>query len=112
MFEDDIDGNPIPCEHPLRWFHRLAAWAHERIEDMAFLDRQKWHDRLPDWVCEAHERVAFDYPCRQCEADRSREYGATTADDAAVTERFRMRSDEFKRLMFNEWPPATDDLDA
>ncbi len=88
MFEDDVDGNGVPCEHLLRWYYRLAAWAHTRVERMPFQDRMKWHDRLPDWVCEAYERVAFNYPCHQCEGDRSREYGATFKTDADVIATF------------------------
>ncbi len=88
MFEEDYDGNGLPCDCPMFWWNRLAAWAHDRIEDMTFIDREKWHDRLPDWVCESHERIRFQYPCRKCEDDRYREYGATTKSDADVIARF------------------------
>lgn len=99
MFEDEVDGSPRPCEHPLRWYHGLAHWAHERVERMTFIDRQKWHDRLPTWVCEAYERVEFDFPCFSCEADRDREYGATTKSDADVIARFPPMEDP---LAFDE----------
>jgi len=55
---------------------------------MRFIDRQKWHDRLPGVVCEAYERVGFGFPCHQCEEDRSREYGATVKTDEDVIARF------------------------
>lgn len=100
MFETEVDGSPRPCDHPLRWYHRLAHWAHDRIEAMTFVDRQKWHDRLPDWVCEAYERIEFDFPCRQCEDDRYREYGATIKSDADVIARFPQLSDD--PLAFDE----------
>lgn len=89
MFETDVDGTPIPCDHPIRWYHKLAAWVHERIEELPFLDRQRLHRGLAAWVCEAYERVSFGFPCWQCESDRTREYGATTKSDADVTERLR-----------------------
>lgn len=88
MFETEVDGTPRSCNHAIRWYHRLASWAHERIETMIFVDRQKCHDRLPQWVCEAYERVAFDFPCWACEADREREYGVTTKSDADVVAHF------------------------
>lgn len=92
MFEDEADGTPRPCDHPIRWYHRLAAWAHARIEALpTALDRVNLHDRLPSWVCEAYERVAFDYPCWACEADRCREYGATIKTDADVVAKWRPR---------------------
>lgn len=97
MFEDDSDGNGVPCDHPIRWYHRLAAWAHNRIEQYPFLDRQVIHDRLPHWVCEGYERVMFDFPCWKCEADRDREYGATTKTDEDVIAR---------------WPRGPEDLEA
>lgn len=83
-----MDGEPLGCDHPIRWFHRVAAWSHERIERMTFIDREKWHRRLPDWVCEAYERIEFGYPCWVCVADREREYGATIKTDDDVRAKF------------------------
>jgi hypothetical protein len=91
MFEDDLDGNPIPCDHPIWWYQRLAALAHRIFE---YADPINFHDRMPDWVCEAYERIVFDYPCRQCEMDRNREYGILYKTDADVIDRlFRNRPD-------------------
>ncbi len=98
IFETEIDGTPRPCDHELRWYHRLASWAHQRIEGMPLAERQNWHDKLPDWVCEAYERVSFDFPCWKCEADRYREYGATTKTDDDVRARFPL-----------PWPDEDDD---
>ena len=86
---EDLDGNPIPCDHPIRWFHRLAHWAHARIENMPPDKWQAAHEALPDWVCEAHERIEFGFPCRQCEDDRYREAQVVYPDDASVIQRFR-----------------------
>lgn len=88
MFEDNFDGEGVPCDHPLKWFHRVAHWAHARIESLTFFDRQKWHDRQPDWVCEAYDRIEFSFPCRQCDEDRSREYGALIKSDEDVIARW------------------------
>lgn len=89
MFETEVDDTPRPCNHELRWYHRLAAWAHDRIEALPFLDRERLHTGLARWVCESYERVRFDFPCWACEADRYREYGATTKTDADVIARMR-----------------------
>ncbi len=77
---EDASGHPIPCDHPIRWFHRLAAWVHQRVESEPYERFEEDHTILPDWVCEAYERIKFGFPCRQCEDDRYREAATVHAD--------------------------------
>ena len=100
---EDIEGNPIPCDHPIRWFHRLAAWVHRRIEGKTCIEQfEAAHTALPDWVCEAYERIEFGFPCRQCEDDRYREAKVIYPDDDSMIARFRPPS--WSNLYEQEWP--------
>jgi|GEM_PF-3102804 len=56
--------------------------------------RANFHPLLPDWACEAYERVAFDFPCWACDEDRYREYGATTKTDDDVRARWQPPRDD------------------
>jgi hypothetical protein len=92
MFEEEVDGTPRPCDHPIRWYHRLAAWAHNLTETIPYEQWNWFHNHLfPSWVCESYERVVFDFPCWQCEGDRVRDYGATVKSDYDVIAKFPTR---------------------
>jgi len=76
MFEDDIDGNGIPCDHPITVIERILAWLH---------GDDRFHTAR---LCDAFDRVKLDYPCRQCEANRGYEYGILFKDDKDVLKRW------------------------